>query len=146
MAISCYNSGMPSRTILIPTEQQQVHTCASCQSELRFAILPKLFPHLYCARCNNVYVEPSSAKKVTSIWWPHLAKREQHEIQSHGPVCACGGLFLFNATPHCAHCGRALPFALPTNAKQRLCYDQLIVFNDTKVYLDAGTVDTYQFA
>ncbi len=137
---------MPSQIVPIPSEQQQRRICASCQSELRYALISDQYPHLYCTHCHNAYVEASAGAKAQKIWWQHIATREQHEIQGHAPVCECGGLFLFNAQPHCTHCGRPLDIALPTHPKRRLLYSELVIFNGAKVYRDAGTIDTYQFA
>lgn len=139
----CYNLGMKS--LSIPLEQQQTMACVSCQTQLQFAIIPNIAPHLYCARCHNVYSEPKAAKRIKSFWWQRFALREQHDLQSHAPVCECGGLFLFNAHPHCTHCGRSLPLPFPEDPKGRLAYSDMIIFDSSKVYLDNGLVETYQF-
>ena len=132
-------------TVQVPATDQTTINCPSCQTITPCAIIPQTYPHLYCARCSNAYAEPRSAHHAGRIWWQRLAKREQHHIQSHAPVCACGGLFLFNATPHCPHCQRSLPVNLPTEPKERLRYSNLMVFPQSKLYLDNGTVQQYAF-
>ena len=140
----CYNWAMQSSTH-ITADQQQSLSCPSCKTVIRFAIIPSTYPHLYCARCTNAYAEPRAARHADRVWWQHLANRQQHHIQSHAPVCECGGLFLFNATPHCPHCRRGLPVNLPTEPKERLRYSNLMIFPNSKLYLDNGTANHYAF-
>ncbi len=133
------------KSIPVQGEQQQTMACTSCQSQLRFAVISNVFPHLYCARCHNAYIEPKAKVRIKGLWLQRSALREQHDLQSHAPVCECGGLFLFNAHPHCTHCGNSLPLPFPEDPKGRLSYSDLIVFPGSKVYLDNGTVQVYQF-
>lgn len=130
----------------IPPEQQLTMDCPSCRTSIRYAQLPNIYPHFYCARCWNAYVEPRAQKLVNHIWWERTASRAQHDLQSHAPVCECGGLFLFNATPHCPHCRYSLPVMLPLDSKKaRLRYNLLMVFPGSKTYLDNGTIERYAF-
>lgn len=136
---------MQERIITVATQNQQLIKCPSCQAELAFSVIPHTQPHLYCIHCQNAYHETYGQAKHRKIWWERIANRELHEIQSHAPMCECGGLFLSSAYPHCTHCGYSFTFAIPTKPKARLLYGDLIVFHGSKVYLDNGTHNLYQF-
>ncbi|EKD79552.1 MAG: hypothetical protein ACD_41C00038G0004 [uncultured bacterium] len=136
---------MKERLVIILPSDQQPMACPSCKAELEYSIVPNTWPHLYCTHCKNAYHETHGQAGYKRIIRQRLANRKMHAIQSHAPVCECGGLFLFNAFPHCLHCGYEFSFGIPTEYKARLLHPDLVVFDGTKLYLDNGTHNLYQF-
>lgn len=131
--------------MIVQPSEQQLLNCPSCHAELHYSIVPNTWPYLYCTLCQNAYHETSGQSGFRKIIRQRIAHRTMHTIQSHAPNCECGGLFLFNAFPHCVHCGFEFPFGIPTQHRDRLRHSELVVFNGTKLFLDNGTYNLYQF-
>ena len=140
-----YSKAMPEQIVKIPLPQQHHITCISCQQSVAYAQLEHIAPQLYCTQCRNAYHQLDAKVEVSGLLQQRLAKRMVHIIQSHAPVCECGGLFLFNAQPRCPHCKKHLPLKLPSDVKLRLRFSSLYIQDESKLFLDNGTYRLYQF-
>ena len=136
---------MKERIVIVPPTDQKTMACPSCKAELEYSVIANTWPYLYCTHCQNAYHETHGQDRYKRIIRQRLAHRHMHTIQSHAPVCECSGIFLFNAFPHCLHCGFEFSFGIPIEYKARLLHSDLVVFAGTKLYLDNGTHHLYQF-
>lgn len=113
--------------------------CPACHHDnvgWRSSGMSEAFPHFYCSRCSNVYLNRQAQELVYYEATPELLTR----VAATLPACPCGGHFTPTAGPKCAACHHEIPVV--RNPVQHLQNPNMVLLDGACLIHDEG--EAYQ--